>query len=76
MLETLGQYAYRMNKNTILNNGKTSGPCPEIAQMHNKRLIIASKPPAEAKFNTSFIKDMTGGTKINARECHSNETLM
>ena len=46
------------------------------AQMHNKRLIIASEPPAEAKFNTSFIKDMTGGTKINARECHSNETLM
>ena len=26
MLETLGQYAYRMNKNTILNNCKTSGP--------------------------------------------------
>ena len=74
MLETLGQYDYRINKNTILTNGKTSGPCPEIAQMHKKRLIIASEPPAEAKINTSFIKDITGGTKINAREGHSNET--
>ena len=70
MLETFGQYAYWMNKNTIRNNGKPSGPCPEIAKMHNKRLIIASEPPAEAKFNTSFIKDMTGGTQINARKYH------
>ena len=52
MLETLGQYAYKMNKNTILYNNKTSGPCPEIAQMHNKRLIIASEPSVHAKFNT------------------------
>ena len=66
MLETLGQYAYSMNKNTILNNSKTSGPCPEIAQMHTKRLILASEPPANAKFNKSFIKEITGVTKINA----------
>ena len=74
MLETIGQYAYKMNKITILNNGKTSGLCPEIAQMPNKPLIIASEPPAEAKFNTSFIKEITKGTKINAQECHSIET--
>ena len=51
-----------MNKNTILNNAKTSKPCPEIAQMHNKRMIIASEPQADGKFNTLFIKDITGGT--------------
>ena len=63
-----------MNKNTILNNSKTSPPFPEIAKMHNKRLIIASEPPSDAKFNTSFIKEITGGTTNNARECHSNKT--
>ena len=42
--------------------------------MHNKRLLTESERSADAKFNTSFIKKITGGTKINTRECHSNET--
>ena len=74
MLETLRRYVYRINKNTTLNNSQTSGPCPEIAKMHYKRLIIVSEPSADAKFNTSFILEITKVTKINARKCHLNET--
>ena len=51
MLETLVQYAYRMNKNIILNNSKQSGQCPEIGKIQNNRLIIAIEPLADAKFN-------------------------
>ena len=55
MLETLGQYAYRLNNNSIKNTNKTSGFCPEIAKMHNKRLIMAIEPSSDEQFKTLFI---------------------
>ena len=45
--KTLGQYAYRASSDLVTNlnpKGSGIGLCPEIAQMHNKRLIITSEP--------------------------------
>ena len=71
--KTLGQYAFRAFVNIVTNlspkEGKI-GPCPDIAQMHNKRLIITSKPSSQRKFKTDFIKNVTGTTEIRVRDLH------
>ena len=50
---TLGQYAYRASFDLVTNlnpKGGGIGPCPKIAQMHNKRLIITSEPSSQVEF--------------------------
>ena len=69
----LGNYAYVLPVNILLGPLKT-GSNPEVANMHNKRLIIAREPDRDLKFNCATIKEMTGGTELNARLCHSNDT--
>lgn len=69
----LGNYAYVLPVNILLGPLKI-GSNPEVANMHNKRLIIAREPDRDLKFNCATIKEMTGGTELNARLCHSNDT--
>ena len=72
----LVQYAYRASPDLVTNlnpKGGGIGPCPEIAQMHNKRLIITSEPSSQEKFKTDFIKNVTGGTEITGRDLHSSK---
>ena len=71
----LGNYAYVMPVNLLLGPLKT-GSNPELANMNNKRLVIAREPDREQKFNCSTIKEITGGTHLNARLNHSNDTTV
>ena len=74
--KTLGQYAYRASSDLVTNSnpkGGGIGPGHEIAQMHNKRLIITSEPSSQWKFKTNFINNVTGGTKITRRDFHSSK---
>ena len=41
--------------------------------MHNKRLIITSKPSSQGKFKTGFIKNVTKGTVITGRDLNSSK---
>ena len=73
---TLRQYAYRASPDLVTNlNPKGGGirPCPEIAQMHNKRLIITSEPSSQGKFITNFIKNVTKGTEITGRDFYCSK---
>ena len=36
LLDTFGGYGHSIDINNLLNTGKSSGPNPEIAQIHNK----------------------------------------
>ena len=49
------------------------GPCPEIAQMHNKLLIITSELSLQGKFKTDFIKNVTERTEITGRDIYSSK---
>lgn len=69
----LGNYAYVLPVNILLGPLKT-GSNPELANMNNKRLVIAREPDANFKFNCSTIKEITGGSELNARLNHSNDT--
>ena len=69
----LGNYAYVLPVNILLGPLKT-GSNPELANMNNKRLVIAREPDANLKFNCATIKEITGGSELNARLNHSNNT--
>ena len=50
------------------------GSNPEIANMNNKRFVIAKEPESSEFINVEIMKDMTGADEINARLNHSNNT--
>ena len=73
MLEE-GIYAYTASNSVLLQPIK-NGSNPEIANMNKKRFIVFREPEAEkAKLNLSIIKELTGGSRINARLNYSNNT--
>ena len=77
----MGDYFYLIPNDILINASKGSGPSPEKANLHNKRLTIAREPPTKDSnsdklitINCSFIKELTGNSSINARLCNSNDT--
>jgi phage/plasmid-associated DNA primase len=72
MLESLGDYAYKGNVQTLCSKQK-SGANPEIANMNLKRYVIFSEPEATEKIHNSIIKELTGNAKINARKLYENK---
>lgn len=74
LVELLGNYAYTAPNGVLLAPLKL-GNCPEVAGMKNKRLIIYREPDAEQKkICFATVKELTGGSKINARMNYSNDT--
>ena len=75
--QTLWQYAYKAPPELITNLSPKSGgigPCPELVQMHNKRLIITSEALSQGKFKTEFIKNFTEKTEITGRDLHCSKS--
>ena len=71
--KTLGNYFYIFPSNILLKSFKT-GSNPEVANMNNKRLCITREPDSESKLSNATIKELTGGSEVNARLNHSNNT--
>jgi phage/plasmid-associated DNA primase len=70
---TIGDYAYILPSSVILNNLKQGGN-PEIFNMNNKRLVICREPDSKFKINCATIKELVGGTELNARTLYSDKT--
>ena len=66
MLEAMGKYGYIM-PNWILQEKKGAGACPEMANVCYKRYVLTSEPDKDKAINTSTLKEITGGLKMNAR---------
>ena len=71
--KTLGNYSYILPSNVLLGQQK-KGSNPEIANMNNKRFVIAKEPESSEFINVEIVKDLTGTDEINARLNHSNNT--
>jgi P4 family phage/plasmid primase-like protien len=69
----LGNYAYT-GSNSILLNPIKEGNCPALAGMKNKRWIVFREPDEKSRICLSTVKEITGGSKINARMNYSNDT--
>ena len=69
---TFGSYSYVMPSNILLNPLKM-GSNPEIANMEGKRIVFAREPDSKQQLCSSTIKELVGGSEINARMNHSND---
>ena len=74
MLSVLGNYGYTA-PNSVLINEMRVGSNPEIANMNKKRLIIYKEPDSSSRsqINLSVVKELTGGSEINARMNYAND---
>ena len=70
---TIGEYAYILPSIILLHPIKIGGS-PETANLNNKRLVISREPDTKFKFNCATIKELVGGTEINARTLYSDKT--
>ena len=72
--DTLGNYYYKGNSESFTKPLK-EGNNPQIANMHNKRLVVIQEIESDNKrLNGTVIKELTGGNKINSRANYSNVT--
>jgi len=70
---TIGDYAYILPSTILLHPLKIGGN-PETANLNNKRLVISREPDYKFKFNCATIKELVGGTEMNARTLYSDKT--
>jgi putative DNA primase/helicase len=54
-------------------NKDTSGPSEDVMYLKGKRLVIASETKPGAAFDTSFIKNSTGGDLLSGRHNHGRQ---
>ena len=73
MEDMLGNYGYTAPSDIFCNPLKVGG-CPEVANIHNKRMVFAREPDEKSSLNLGTTKELTGGKQINARTLYSSIT--
>jgi P4 family phage/plasmid primase-like protien len=73
MLETVGQYGYKLGANVLLDEIKT-GANPEVANLDRKRFVLCQEPNNRKRVCTATVKEITGDKDINARALYSGNT--
>ena len=75
MSHTVGHYGVEAHLD-LLTKPLKSGANPEAANLHRERWIIFSEPEdgLSESLRLANIKKLTGGDRLAARECHSNNT--
>ena len=73
MMETMGNYGYTA-PNAVLLQPIKDGANPQVANMSYKRFVVYREPDENKNISVATIKELTGGGKLNARKCNSNNT--
>ena len=73
MKSTCGNYYHELNTATLTNLQKTE-MCQDLANLHNKRIVLAAEPDEKTGFQIGIIKNLTGNTTINARGMYEKST--
>ena len=71
-----GDYARATPIETFLAEGaprNASAPTPERAALPGVRMLTASEPQKNARFDEGFIKMVTGGDKVSARDLNKSQ---
>ncbi len=71
----LGDYARRANFGTFLaHRGASDEKREDIARLAGARLVTATEPGEDDRFNASLLKDLTGGDRITARHLYQGSS--
>ena len=60
--------------NALLNEQKTSGSCPAMANLGKKRFVVFKEPDEKRGIVSAVLKELTGGDMITARGHHDSNT--
>ena len=72
-LLTAGGYGGSANKFVFFAKSEsTNGPTPWLAALHKKRIVFVEESTPQDVVNISQLKDITGGTSIQVRNCHQD----
>ena len=74
--EAFGQYAFALGSDVLTSSRPSSfGGNPLLIKLKGVRFVYIEEPSSEgaSKLNAAWVKELTGGSKINARLLHSNE---
>ena len=72
MMKTTGEYGYILPATMLMKEIKSGGADPQIANMNNKRFVVASEPEKGKKIMCSTLKTLTGEKLLNARDLYSS----
>lgn len=67
-------YGYKLPSSIIQTSLTSKGASPELANLHQKRMVWFSEPDKKFKLCTAVIKEITGEGEINARGLYSGNT--
>jgi hypothetical protein len=67
-------YGYKLPSSVIQTSLTSKGASPELANLHQKRMIWFSEPNQKFKLCTAVLKEITGEGEINARALYSGNT--
>jgi len=76
MKTMLGRY-HSSGKSTLIQRSKSSSGSadPDMFRLKNCRMVQLNEPDKGEKMNSAYIKELTGGDCISARQCHSNQIV-
>ena len=69
-------YATTLNPAVLCSPIIKDGPNPEVAKLDKMRLVVTSEFPKGSMLNNAVVKQLTGGSNMEARFCHSNNTVV
>ena len=71
-----GDYCLIYANVSLLTEKQKTGGNPELASIHNKRIVIMKEPDGDKPLQNSCIKSITGGGNVSGRMLYSNATLV
>jgi phage/plasmid-associated DNA primase len=71
-----GDYCLIYANVSLLTEKQKTGGNPELASIHNKRIVIMKEPDDNEYLQNSCIKSITGGGNVSGRMLYSNSTLI
>lgn len=71
-----GDYCLIYANVSLLTERQKTGGNPELASIHNKRIVIMKEPDGDEPIQNSCIKSITGGGNVSGRMLYSNTTLV
>ena len=75
MLEVFGDYGCAADTSLFTQKLDTRGAKPELLDLKNARLILATEPEENESFHAGAIKNLTGGDSISCRGMYWNDTI-
>ena len=68
---TLGDYCAKLSVSAITcKRAQSNSATPEIARLKGRRFVCLQEPSENEVLNTGYIKELTGGDKMQARSLH------